>query len=80
MWFHAQKSSLLFRNLEVSGGLTALTAVKVTVCLQAVSLQILPAVLVFKDGTYYTYSGKTDSILRSLCALTETFLKVCRNT
>lgn len=34
--------------------------VKIGVSLQAVTLQTLPAVLVFKDGTYYTYSGETD--------------------
>lgn len=35
--------------------------VKLGVCLQAVSLPSLPAVLVFKDGTYYTYNGETDT-------------------
>lgn len=37
------------------------SVVKLSVCLQAVSLPSLPAVLVFKDGTYYTYNGETDT-------------------
>lgn len=51
------------QNITLS--IESLCAVKVAVCLQAVSLQILPAVLVFKDGTYYTYSGENESVLCS---------------